>query len=366
MPVEKDLDPTQPRINRWLEEVESAINQGSLYGIGETEKAECWNRKGQNRPPLHNFQPPPRDIFNNSRNIQYLNLETPYIPSSAPGICFSQNSTRTALTLPKISELSVTRLPSGFQNIQVGVEFEKHGKDSRMESTAPTLDEEFDCRLSVTESVSNDDKERRIIPEISFKKDKRFLKRVGKPLNNNDFDPFVAYKSGSTDFRYQQDNCLVDTQAPSCCEKEKLALPTLRSCDTSSSVTREVPSITVCEDEESSVSKAKQQELSLDPRFLMPTEASVDESRYLLATRRSSLPTFGRGMRSRSLDMVLEDQTIGITRGDKAVTPLSSLRVPRHRNRSRSLDNSLETNTSFAAFKESLKLRNVRNNVLGT
>ena len=179
------------------------------------------------------------------------------------------------MTLPKISELSVTRLPSGFQNIQVGVEFEKHGKDSRMESTTPTLDEEFDCRLSLTESVSNDDKERRIIPEISFKKDRRFLKRVGKPLNNNDFDPFVAYKSGSTDFRYQQDNCLVDTQAPSCCEKEKLALPTLRSCDTSSSVTREVPSITVCEDEESSVSKAKQQELSLDPRFLMPTEVGL-------------------------------------------------------------------------------------------
>lgn len=66
-------------------------------------------------------------------------------------------------------------------------------------------------------------------------------------------------------------------------------------------------------------------------------------------------------MRRRSLDMVAEEQppdlqASDLTSGDRGLTP--SLRVPRHRNRSRSLDNSLETNSSFAAFKESLKVGN--------
>ncbi|KAK2569898.1 hypothetical protein P5673_005754 [Acropora cervicornis] len=64
--------------------------------------------------------------------------------------------------------------------------------------------------------------------------------------------------------------------------------------------------------------------------------------------------------------MVVEDQTIDATSGDRTLAPSSSLRVPRRRSRSRSLDNSVETRTSFAAFKESLKMRNVKNNVLGS
>ena len=61
-------------------------------------------------------------------------------------------------------------------------------------------------------------------------------------------------------------------------------------------------------------------------------------------------------MRRRSLDMVVEEQGNDPSSGDRAMTPVSSLGVPRHRNRSRSLDNSLASNANFAAFKESLKV----------
>jgi len=56
--------------------------------------------------------------------------------------------------------------------------------------------------------------------------------------------------------------------------------------------------------------------------------------------------------------MVVEEQPTESLNGDRSMTSLGSqLRVPRHRNRSRSLDNSFETGNSFAAFKESLKVR---------
>ena len=88
----------------------------------------------------------------------------------------------------------------------------------------------------------------------------------------------------------------------------------------------------------------------------VPFKSSVEEARYLLASRRGSFPGVGRDMRRRSLDMVAEEQPANLTSGDKALRPLASLKVPHYRNRSRSLDNSLETSTSFAAFKESLKV----------
>lgn len=89
-------------------------------------------------------------------------------------------------------------------------------------------------------------------------------------------------------------------------------------------------------------------------------KSSVEEARYLLASTGGSgrRPSAGRGMRRRSLDMVVEEQPTESLNGDRSMTSLGSqLRVPRHRNRSRSLDNSFETRNSFAAFKESLKVR---------
>ena len=89
-------------------------------------------------------------------------------------------------------------------------------------------------------------------------------------------------------------------------------------------------------------------------------KSSVEEARYLLASTGGSgrRPSAGRGMRRRSLDMVVEEQPTESLNGDRSMMSLGSqLRVPRHRNRSRSLDNSFETRNSFAAFKESLKVR---------
>ena len=94
--------------------------------------------------------------------------------------------------------------------------------------------------------------------------------------------------------------------------------------------------------------------------FFFFFKSSVEEARYLLASTGGSgrRPSAGRGMRRRSLDMVVEEQPTESWNGDRSMTSLGSqLRVPRHRNRSRSLDNSFETRNSFAAFKESLKVR---------
>ena len=81
----------------------------------------------------------------------------------------------------------------------------------------------------------------------------------------------------------------------------------------------------------------------------------------MLASRRSSFPCIGQNMPRKSLDMVIEEQSCETPGGDKGLTSLTSLGVPRHRNRSRSLDNTVETNNSFAAFKESLKVGQLKN-----
>lgn len=39
MPEDKEQRPKNPRINHWLEGVETAINEGTLYGVGEAERS---------------------------------------------------------------------------------------------------------------------------------------------------------------------------------------------------------------------------------------------------------------------------------------------------------------------------------------
>lgn len=365
MPVETNPDPTNPRIIHWLEEVKSFINQGSLLCSEEAEKSESWTCKEQNRSLTRNRHHPTRDIRGKNKNVEYLNLETPYLHSRGRPLYLSQ-SKATTLTLPKIEEV----IPNHLHKLAVGAKLEKTGKNLPMDSMIPLVEEEFDCQVSLTENVDHlcihDEKRCGILQDNSFKKDRHFMKRTGTPVNNNNRDPFLVHKNGKTDVRFHQNNFLVDTQASSCFDEEKVTLPSLTVSDMRSNAALEVPRITVFKGEETRASESTQQELSLDPRFLMPTEASVEEARYLLASRRRSLPTFGRSTRTRSLDMVVEDQTIDATSGDRTLAPSSSLRVPRRRSRSRSLDNSVETRTSFAAFKESLKMRNVKNNVLGS
>ena len=94
----------------------------------------------------------------------------------------------------------------------------------------------------------------------------------------------------------------------------------------------------------------------IDSLAFVNFKSSVEEARYMLASRRRSFPCIGQNMPRTSLDMVIEEQSCETPDGDKGLTSLTSLGVPRHRSRSRSLDNTLETNNSFAAFKESLKV----------
>lgn len=103
-----------------------------------------------------------------------------------------------------------------------------------------------------------------------------------------------------------------------------------------------------------------------DPRFLIPTESSVDEARYLLASRRGSSPSAYQCIRSRSLDMVAEEQPSDSAHESNTSTPPASLGLPRYRTRSRSLDTGLKKRYNFSAFKESLKLRDVQKTRLGT
>ena len=98
------------------------------------------------------------------------------------------------------------------------------------------------------------------------------MKRTGTPVNNNNRDPFLVHKNGKTDVRFHQNNFLVDTQASSCFDEEKVTLPSLTVSDMRSNAALEVPRITVFKGEETRASESTQQELSLDPRFLMPTE----------------------------------------------------------------------------------------------
>ena len=226
---------------------------------------------------IRNPHHPTRDILDKNRNVDYLNLETPYLHSRGRPLYLSQNKA-TTLTLPKIEEVCRNRIPNHFHKLAVGAKLEKAGKDLRMESMTPHGDEEFDFQVSITESVDHlcihDDKECGILQDNSFKKDRHFMKRIGTPVNNNKKDPFLVHKNGTTDVRFHQNNLLVDTQA-SCFDKEKVTLPSLRVSDMRSNAPLEVPRITVCKGEETRASEATQQELSLDPRFLMPTEVGL-------------------------------------------------------------------------------------------
>ena len=45
MPEDKEQGTKNPRINRWLEGVETAINEGTLYGVGEEERSVSKRKK---------------------------------------------------------------------------------------------------------------------------------------------------------------------------------------------------------------------------------------------------------------------------------------------------------------------------------
>ncbi|KAL9950398.1 hypothetical protein ACROYT_G042886 [Oculina patagonica] len=349
MPEDKELGPSNTRINRWLEGVETAINEGTLYGRRK-DKSVVWTGGRRNSVPFSIKQPLSiDDNHDNNQQVEWLDLESSrsfyFLPRHTP-----TNDKNTTLILPKIPRQASQKCPRTTENrldvidleyCRIETEFMR--KDTRMETIKSTDDDKSDCQVSIIEGVNqlslnhhnnNDDKR--------FPDDKSafFLKLRGSTgSGDNSMDQLTIIETTPKDLRHGTTSAILFMTCP--------ALPCVRRGETR-------------------VSKDVESDLDFDPRFLMPTESSLEEARYLLASRRGSLPCVGRGMRRKSLDMVAEEQPTDPIKGENTMTSLVSQRVPRHRNRSRSLDNSFETRNSFAAFKESLKSRDVKRTRLGT
>lgn len=376
MPEDRELGPKNPRINRWLEGVQSAIDEGNLHGSEEGKRSVRWNRKVRSQPSLliHHWHSE-NYIEDKNRNIESLDLESGHCKyfSSCPG-----REDTTALTLPKIPTVPGQRSPQANDYSLEVIDLETlslestfvGAKDKQMESNNSSNDEKSDGQVYITEGVNqlsfNKYGNEEILEDETLKESKLLITRFETTgsVHNGYTDPLTVIQNEPTDLRCETNNTHVQAATPLGRDKAKFSLPSLITCNMRRHADHEVPSITVCQDGESRARKVAHRDL--DPRFLMPTESSVEEARYLLASRRGSLPCVGRNIRRRSLDMVAEEQPSDHRGGDRVTTSLASLRVPRHRNRSRSLDNSLETSNNFAAFKESLKLRNVKKNVFGT
>ena len=136
-------------------------------------------------------------------------------------------------------------------------------KDSQMESITSNDGQQSDCQVSIANAVNqlsfNNDND-----EGTLKKNTPLIRRF---VNNNHMDSSAVIQKSPVYTRVQ-------TPTPSCREKGNFVLPSLMNSEIRNHNVQEVPSITVCQDGESRASKPTQQNLSLDPRFLMPTEVS--------------------------------------------------------------------------------------------
>lgn len=223
-----------------------------------------------------------------------------------------------------------------------------------------------DCELSITKQLSL----------ISFdKKNGREGFSDCKDFHENELckkrcDSTGSVKSCTDQLRFIQktvrDTSCDATSSHDTSSNPEQSLPSPGNIDSKRHTLQKVPSITVCDDTENRAGVESRKNSLFDPRFLMPTESSVDEARYLLASRRVSLPSTSKGIRSRSLDMVAEEQPSDSAHESNTSVPLASLGLPRYRARSRSLDTGLRKRNNFSAFKESLKLRDVQKTRLGT
>lgn len=331
-------------------------------------------------PPLSiNHQLRTDDIHDNNHHIEWLDLDSSRVCYIPPQNCTTKNKS-TGLILPEIPSQGTRKCPGSTKNrlevidLEYKVEAEFMKKDTRMESVNnPMDDDKCDCQVSITEGVNllsfnqhnnNDEVE---LTDDHFSKSALITKWRGSTGSVNNNRDQLTITETTNDLRYETITYHVRADTQPSRDKGKFLLPPLKNNEGRRHTVHEVPSITVCQDGEIRV--GKDAEDSFDPRFLMPTESSVEEARYLLASTGGSGRRLSavRGVRRRSLDMVLEEQPTDPVKGDSSVTSLATqLRVPRHRNRSRSLDNSLETRNSFEAFKESLKLRDVKKTRLGT
>lgn len=239
-------------------------------------------------------------VHKKNRNIESLDLESPNSRYFPP--CSVFNST---LTLPNIPSPSGQRLSRQNDHKLEIIDLEKlrvgsvGTKDRQMESIACNDDEQSDCQVSITASVNqlsfdNDNNEGSIADDTDFNKNLLLITRFGTTTgseHNNNTEPLTVIQNAPIDLRYETNHAHLRTAMSR--DKVKFSLPSL-SRDMRRHTVHEVPRITVCQqDGESRASKAAvQQDLSLDPRFLMPTEVSQGIFTFMLMDRLREHPVF--------------------------------------------------------------------------
>lgn len=230
------------------------------------------NHKGQNQPSLLVYRSSSRDgICDTNGNTESSDLANIHVHSRHFPPC-PEFSDTTTLTLPNVPKESGQRLVTANNNTLKIIDLDKARNETKfvrrkgiqMESITSNDGEQSDCQVFIANAVNqlsfnNDD------DQGTLKKNTPLMKRFGKIVNNNHMDPFTNEETAGV---------RVQTPTLSCREKGHFVLPSLTNSEMRHQTVQEVPSITVCQDGESRASKATQQDLSLDPRFLMPTEVS--------------------------------------------------------------------------------------------
>ena len=226
------------------------------------------NHKGQNQPSLLVYRSSSRDdICETNGNIESLDLENLHVHSRHFPPC-PEFSDTTTLTLPNVPKGSGQRLVTPNNNTLKIIDLDKAKNETKfvrrkgiqMESITSNEDEQVSIANAVNQLSFNDDDD-----EGTLKKNTPLIKRFGTVVNNNHMDPFSNDETVGV---------RVQTPTSPCREKGHFVLPSLINSEMRHHTVQEVPSITVCQDGESRGSKVTQQDLSLDPRFLMPTEVS--------------------------------------------------------------------------------------------
>ncbi|XP_020632569.1 uncharacterized protein LOC110069387 [Orbicella faveolata] len=283
-----DLGATNPRINRWLEGVETAINEGTLYGR-EEDKSEVWTGfRRKSVPSLSiNHQLRTDGIRDNNHHIEWLDLDSSRVCYFPPQN-FTAKDKSTALILPEIPSQATQKYPRSTKNrlevidLEYKVETELMKKDTRMESANnPMDDDKCDCQVSITEGVNllsfnqhnNNDEEE--LTDDHFSKSALITKWRGSTGSvDNNRDQLTITETTTNDMRYETitNHVRADTQPSR--EKGKFSLPPLKNNEGRRHTVHEVPSITVCQDGEIRVGKDAEDSI-FDPRFLMPTEVSL-------------------------------------------------------------------------------------------
>lgn len=222
------------------------------------------------------------DNHDNNQQVEWLDLESSrsfyFLPRHTP-----TNDKNTTLILPKIPRQASQKCPRTTENrldvidleyCRIETEFMR--KDTRMETIKSTDDDKSDCQVSIIEGVNqlslnhhnnNDDKR--------FPDDKSafFLKLRGSTgSGDNSMDQLTIIETTPKDLRHgtTSNNNRADT--PSNRDKGMFSLPVLMNTDGRRHTVHDVPSITVCQEGETRVSKDVESDSDFDPRFLMPTE----------------------------------------------------------------------------------------------